>query len=96
MPWHTGQQTRSSTYKDWHWWEGRDDMELVALLDDLVVYRRRPWSSEVYNSLRALERKGVISRLPRDPGLRDRYWTYLPDPKVDNEIHDLDKLLEMS
>lgn len=58
-----------------------------------LMERRPPLTGE---SLRALERKGAISRTPRDPDRRDRHWTYLPDPKVDTEIQDLDRLLEMS
>lgn len=82
----------------WPFWEDRDDMTLLGTDTQTrtVLVAMRPFSSEVYNSLRALEKQGKISRTPREPGRRDRMWTYLPDPKVDNEIHELDRLWEMS
>ena len=94
MPWKT--ETGWMSSPDWRWWENRDDMRLVAEDGRNITYARRPWSSEVYNSLRSLERKGVITRTPRDPNRRDRTWVYVPDPRADSEIKDLDALLEMS
>lgn len=83
-------------YGHWRWWAGRDDIKVLAETGDTITVQYKPMSAEVYNSLRALERKGVIARTPKDPDSYDRFWTYLPDDKVDNEIADLDKLWEMS
>jgi len=94
MPWETGEQ--ESPNEDWRWWENRDDMKLIERRGTRVIYRKQPWSSEVYNSLRALECKQLITRIPRDPNRRDRYRIYLPDDKVDTEIRDLDALFEAS
>ena len=56
-------------------------------------YSRRGF--QIYRHLRALEKRGIVARCPRENDRRV-FWTYLPDADVDGEIEALDAIWEAS